>query len=421
MSLLAGITRALTASDEQERARRLSAALAGVVPHRALAMLDRGCARSPVSAAGEHGIADRITIGDFAQLENSIVAPGIWQGEAQAAGETRPVVVAEHGGTRSILLMVRSEATPVGPEELTTLTEAWSLFAVATRRTLDGATPNDLYVSRAAAGERARVAAELANSYCVALSGVLSALRARHLDDRAARQTAIDVAASALIELRTSADRERELGDEPPAEAFRRLRKELEPTVRFSTAHLEFVAPSGGGALPGTVAGVARAISRGVVLRLLEQPDVHRLRVAWALEDGLEVSVRDDGPGDESSVIDGALTELARAVGGSVRAESVPGWGTHVLARLPLEDATGVNATANDPLAALRPRELEVLAELAKGRRNREIAETLSISENTVKFHVANVLDKLGVSSRNEAAFVARDAGMAATPTLHEV
>ncbi len=93
----------------------------------------------------------------------------------------------------------------------------------------------------------------------------------------------------------------------------------------------------------------------------------------------------------------------------------MPGWGTELLARLPLDDRTGVKAPANDPLATLHPRELEVLAELALGRRNRDIAETLSISENTVKFHVANVFAKLGVSSRSQAALIARDAGLGRT------
>lgn len=69
---------------------------------------------------------------------------------------------------------------------------------------------------------------------------------------------------------------------------------------------------------------------------------------------------------------------------------------------LPL--GTKESAGAADPLAALGARELEVLGELARGRRNRDIAERLHISESTVKFHVANILAKLGVGSRGEAA-----------------
>ncbi|WAX59263.1 LuxR C-terminal-related transcriptional regulator [Jatrophihabitans cynanchi] len=53
-------------------------------------------------------------------------------------------------------------------------------------------------------------------------------------------------------------------------------------------------------------------------------------------------------------------------------------------------------------------REREVLALLVEGRTNRQIAQRLYISEKTVSVHVSNILAKLGVHSRNEAAAVAR-------------
>ena len=58
-------------------------------------------------------------------------------------------------------------------------------------------------------------------------------------------------------------------------------------------------------------------------------------------------------------------------------------------------------------LDALTSREREVLAELAKGRSNREIARALRVSEKTVKTHVSSVLAKLGVQDRTQAALVA--------------
>lgn len=51
----------------------------------------------------------------------------------------------------------------------------------------------------------------------------------------------------------------------------------------------------------------------------------------------------------------------------------------------------------------ITPREREVLAAMAKGMNNREIAEQLYISENTVKNHVRNILDKMNVKSRTQA------------------
>lgn len=52
---------------------------------------------------------------------------------------------------------------------------------------------------------------------------------------------------------------------------------------------------------------------------------------------------------------------------------------------------------------SLTPREVEVLALLAEGAGNKEIARQLRISEHTVKFHVGSILAKLGASSRTEA------------------
>ena len=58
-------------------------------------------------------------------------------------------------------------------------------------------------------------------------------------------------------------------------------------------------------------------------------------------------------------------------------------------------------------LAALTSREGEVLALLADGRSNREIARLLGVSEKTVKTHVSAVLAKLGVADRTQAALIA--------------
>jgi RNA polymerase sigma factor (sigma-70 family) len=62
---------------------------------------------------------------------------------------------------------------------------------------------------------------------------------------------------------------------------------------------------------------------------------------------------------------------------------------------------------ANTALTPLSSREREVLALIGKGRRNREIAEILSISELTVKRHVHNMLEKLQVPTRAAAVSLA--------------
>ncbi|MCZ7574261.1 MAG: response regulator transcription factor [Ardenticatenaceae bacterium] len=66
-----------------------------------------------------------------------------------------------------------------------------------------------------------------------------------------------------------------------------------------------------------------------------------------------------------------------------------------------------------DPAEQLTPREKEVLERLAEGASNKEIAAALSVSENTVKYHVRNILSKLHLSSRTQAAAYAIREGLA--------
>ncbi|PSB21819.1 DNA-binding response regulator [filamentous cyanobacterium CCP2] len=61
----------------------------------------------------------------------------------------------------------------------------------------------------------------------------------------------------------------------------------------------------------------------------------------------------------------------------------------------------------------LTDREREVLQILSHGKTNQEIAEALSISESTVKFHVNNILSKLGVNDRTQAVLIAIKRGVA--------
>jgi two-component system NarL family response regulator len=62
--------------------------------------------------------------------------------------------------------------------------------------------------------------------------------------------------------------------------------------------------------------------------------------------------------------------------------------------------------------APLTARELEILDLVARGLRNQEIADQLSVALGTVKVHVNNILDKLGARDRTEAAMLALKKGM---------
>jgi DNA-binding NarL/FixJ family response regulator len=66
-------------------------------------------------------------------------------------------------------------------------------------------------------------------------------------------------------------------------------------------------------------------------------------------------------------------------------------------------------ARMTSPDTALSPRESEILAVLATGATNREVAKALFISESTVKTHLVHLYDKLGVESRTAALRVARE------------
>jgi pimeloyl-ACP methyl ester carboxylesterase/DNA-binding CsgD family transcriptional regulator len=71
----------------------------------------------------------------------------------------------------------------------------------------------------------------------------------------------------------------------------------------------------------------------------------------------------------------------------------------------------GVPAAEEPAFATLSPREREILSLLGEGLGNADIAQRLSLSEKTVRNHVSNVFDKLGVWTRAQAIVFARDRG----------
>jgi DNA-binding NarL/FixJ family response regulator len=79
------------------------------------------------------------------------------------------------------------------------------------------------------------------------------------------------------------------------------------------------------------------------------------------------------------------------------------------------------SAVPSQASASLSPREREVLALVAHGLRNREIAEKLGIALNTVKNHLRSILAKLGARNRAHAAAYAVSLGLASTDVDEEV
>ncbi|MFB9322564.1 response regulator [Cryptosporangium minutisporangium] len=106
--------------------------------------------------------------------------------------------------------------------------------------------------------------------------------------------------------------------------------------------------------------------------------------------------------------------ELARAV--RMAHAGVDQFDPAVTARLLAALDRGATLSAAAPLpegVPLTPREVDVLRLVARGSTNREIADTLVVSEGTVKNHVSNILSRLGLRDRTQAALYARDRGLA--------
>jgi DNA-binding NarL/FixJ family response regulator len=99
---------------------------------------------------------------------------------------------------------------------------------------------------------------------------------------------------------------------------------------------------------------------------------------------------------------DASRDELFNAIRAVHRGEPQiePGVGAKVLDRLV---QLSRQRSEPDPAEVLSQREVEVLQLIAKGSANKEIAASLSISESTVKTHVANIFQKLDVNHRTEA------------------
>ena len=138
-------------------------------------------------------------------------------------------------------------------------------------------------------------------------------------------------------------------------------------------------------------------------LRALRRPDPAKVLVITSFTDPSAVlpAVRAGADGYVYKDIDPpALAAAIRAVHAG-----------HVLLH---PDVARLLADSGPPpeAAHLTAREREVLAEVARGRSNREIARLLGLAEKTVKTHVSAILTKLGVQDRTQAALYAVRAGL---------
>jgi NarL family two-component system response regulator LiaR len=182
------------------------------------------------------------------------------------------------------------------------------------------------------------------------------------------------------------------------------------------------------------VLGEAASGAEGVKLAAETVPDVVLMDLDMPEMDGVEATrrIRDASPRTQVVVLTsfhddahvfpavkaGALSyqlkdigpeDLAETVRRAARGEAV--LNPQVAARL-VRELAGARAPQANPLGELSGRELEVLRLIAEGLSNAEIAGRLVLSEKTVKGHVSNILGKLQLADRTQAAVLAWRQGM---------
>ncbi|MBG0854557.1 LuxR family transcriptional regulator [Streptomyces spinoverrucosus] len=379
----------------------LSVALRDKIPHRWAAALVAG--QTSVTSDDD----DRPSAAELAALADTAVPGRPWHRPVTIGGTTRPALVAATAGpwAPGSLLVLADATDPVDTEHAYPAVQCgWELAAALLSRSSPSPTTA---AERFFAGEHAKQLLIARNTHAVTLQALLATLRSRRLDDAQARQAATDIASTALTALRTAS-----ASQECTAErAFTLLTEQLRPLVLHTDVHLETVPPvTADRLLPAPVGEAATAVARGCVLAMLEHTRPRRIRVAWQVtDDQLVVEVRDDGDCASFPRHQGEyrMRERLAPLGGDFTLETVSGWGTTLTARLPLALPP---STDLEPLRELSPREREVMAELARGRTNPQIAEHLHVTEHTVKFHVRQILSKLGVRTRGEAAALGRAA-----------
>jgi two-component system, NarL family, nitrate/nitrite response regulator NarL len=144
-----------------------------------------------------------------------------------------------------------------------------------------------------------------------------------------------------------------------------------------------------------------------------EVPSVRTLMLTAGLDSGSLVTALQLGA---RGVLlkDSATTKLFESIRSVVQEESAPRNSQEQIAKLlgrgPEKTAEPQPKPANR--YSLTPRELEVVVRIVAGESNKEIAQALSLRENTVKHHLSSIFDKLGVFSRLELAVFAMNHGL---------
>jgi DNA-binding CsgD family transcriptional regulator len=388
-------------------ATSLSQLLVPHVSHSALLILSVEDVGHPLKTVGDVNITSAATFDELGAIRDRIAAGEHLRYDVLLGGESRSVLAAV-AHTDAVLVL-----TDPGRGEDELVVRLWEIVALRIRHHAREASPTYLMESRAAASVRAQAVNDLADRHTTTLESLLGVLRSTNLDDRGARQTATSLATEAIVRLRTATDRILTFTEEPVTSAFERLRDDLRPLVKYRDVDVQFVEPPvDGRALPSEIAHGARAVVRDAILALADQDGVNRIRVQWDCDGkNLLIDVRDDGPGRLS--LDSPqlqpLQQRVTALHSRLNVTGTSGWGSEMSVVMPLDPPPLRHDESR--LARLSLREHEVVRGVVAGLRNRNIAQELGISENTVKFHIGKIFRKLNVTSRAELAALALKLG----------
>ncbi len=182
------------------------------------------------------------------------------------------------------------------------------------------------------------------------------------------------------------------------------------------------------------VVGEARSGTEAVDLALKHVPDVVLMDLVMAKMDGVEATRQVKAVSPRTKIVvltsyhqdeyifpalqagaisyilkDVKMDELADALRRASQGEAT--LHPRVASRV-IQELHGANREELNPYTELTEREMEVLKLIAKGQSNSEIADSLVISVNTVKGHVSNILSKLHLADRTQAAVYAWQQGI---------
>jgi DNA-binding CsgD family transcriptional regulator len=198
-------------------------------------------------------------------------------------------------------------------------------------------------------------------------------------------------------------------------------RKRAEDLVAASTRMSEEILAVAGQLPPSVIAWGAMADARLADVSGEPSPDLWVRAVEASQRGGFPLLVLQSrleaahaylSVGDRSAAAEqlGETVDEAKALGVAHQAAAARSLAQR--ARLRLEDSPGTDQRSTSERLGLTDREVQVLRLAADGMTNREIGELLFLSPKTVSVHITNVLRKLDVSSRREAARLAKGLGI---------